>query len=117
MLPVTKMKYLRKRDDNPVTWFGGGGDGRSVMVFAILFAGTVLFSVVGQVESMVIRENPVRLRVLEYSSKNGSLAKVLNSRYSDLVVGEEVEENSQLVLECSSSYGPLRWIYSGDGVS
>ncbi|CAL8142877.1 unnamed protein product [Orchesella dallaii] len=67
------------------------------------------------VESLVIRDNPIRLRVLEYSSKNGSLQKVLNSRYSDLVVGEEVEDESQIVLECASLFGPLRWIYSGDG--
>lgn len=109
---VTKMKRVRKHgvhSYDPVAYCGGRVAGIVVIVAGCLFLASV--------ESMVIRENPVRLRILEYSSKNGSLAKVLNSRYSDLVVGEEVEENSQLVLECSSSFGPLRWIYSGVGVS
>lgn len=77
----------------------------------------LLSSCVGPTQSLIIKENPMRLRILEYSSTDGSLLKVLNSRYSDLVVGEEVEQSSQVVLECSSLMGPLRWIYSGDGVS
>lgn len=97
------MKNLRKLGDHdPVTW---------------LSCGVILLSVFQvAVECMVIRENPVRLRVLEYSSKNGSLSRVLNSRYSDIVVGEEVEKDSQVVLECSSNFGPLRWLYAGIGV-
>lgn len=83
-------------------------------LFLLIVCNGLIFSSI--VHGLIIKQNPIRLRVLEYSSRSGSLQKVLNSRYSDLVVGEEVDKDSQIVLECSALAGPLRWVYSGDGV-
>jgi len=84
-----------------------------------LFVSLLLLLVVSSrvIFSLSIRDNNVRIRILEFDRDSRKLVQVVSSTNSDIILGEGISIENPVVLECRSSYGPVQFDYKGDGVS